>query len=76
MNQQGQLPYFLILLMLKVVGWIFQGPILFGQAMTDSSSSGVPHAGLDTSTNTYWCGTLGKLLNLPEPQLSHLLKQE
>lgn len=47
--------------MLKVVGWLFQGPVLFVEAMTESSSSGVLHTRLDSSTNIYWLWDLGQV---------------
>ena len=48
--------------MLKVVGGLFQGPVLFvGEAMMESSSSRVLHTRLDSNTNIYWLWDLGQV---------------
>lgn len=46
--------------MLRVVVWIFKDPVLFGEAMIESSRSRVLHTGLDSSTNTYELRNLGQ----------------
>ena len=62
MRHQGQFPYFIIPPMLKVVGGLFQGPVLFvGEAMMESSSSRVLHTRLDSNTNIYWLWDLGQV---------------